>query len=300
MTSPDPDNIDPRAGLLWQIEHGVDMPLQDTPWQAEGAVPPQSITMAKQAAPNQPEPSRPTTLTAPAAVSSFTTSPAPFAPLTPTAGREEAVNRAQSAQNLDELRAAIAAFDGVQIKRHATKMVFADGNPAAKIMIIGEAPGAEEDKSGFPFVGPAGQLLDRMLAAIGLSRTAPEVSESVYISNILNWRPPGNRTPSPEEVELSLPFIERHIQLIAPKLLIFAGGVAAKALLNTTEGITRLRGRWMTYQPLSLSPTPAQANGIPAMPLYHPSFLLRTPAKKREAWEDLQAVQKWLAESEKS
>ena len=206
--------------------------------------------------------------------------------------RARAISLAGAAQTLDELRAAIAEFDGIQIRRHATHLVFADGNPKARIMVVGEAPGADEDRLGKPFVGVSGQLLDRMFQAIGLSRQAEDPVQSLYISNILNWRPPGNRTPTPAEIDLSLPFIERHIALVNPDILFFAGGVATKALLATSEGITKLHGRWVDYTPQ----TPVGPDHpVRALPSYHPSFLLRTPLKKREAWGDLLTIQAAIA-----
>jgi DNA polymerase len=184
---------------------------------------------------------------------------------------------ARKAQTLDELRAAIAAFDGIDLKRTATNLVFADGNPEADIMVIGEAPGSDEDRQGKPFVGVSGQLLDRMLAAAGYNRT------KVYITNVLNWRPPGNRKPTAGEVALSLPFLHRHIELIDPKLILLSGDSAAKALTGRAEGITRLRGKWYDL---------AMPNGksYRALATFHPAFLLRSPAMKREAWQDILAL----------
>lgn len=200
-----------------------------------------------------------------------------------TGGTLEALGDARalaaSANTLDDLRDKINSFQGLAIKRTATQIVFADGIAGAKIMLVGEAPGADEDRLGRPFVGVSGQLLDRMLAAIGLDRAS-----NVYISNVINWRPPGNRAPSDSEIALSLPFIERHIELANPALLVFVGGVATKALMQTTQGITRLRGRFIDYK------TPAMATAIPAMPLFHPAYLLRSPAQKGLAWADLLAL----------
>src|SRR5690606_41650696 len=156
-------------------------------------------------------------------------------------------------------------------------MVFADGNPQANVMFVGEAPGRDEDLEGKPFVGRSGQLLDRMLSAIGLDRS------SAYISNVIPWRPPGNRAPTPQETEICRPFIERHIELVKPKVLVHLGGASAKTLLNTTEGILRLRGNWRIY-------SGAAGLEIPAMPTLHPAYLLRTPAHKRLAWRDFLEV----------
>lgn len=178
--------------------------------------------------------------------------------------------------DLDTLRDRLLAFDGCALKKTATNTVFGEGPAGARLMIVGEAPGADEDRQGRPFVGPSGRLLERMLAAIGLGR------EEVYIANTVYWRPPGNRTPSAEEVEACRPFMDRQIALVAPDVLMLTGGAAAKTLLGTTEGIMRLRGRWRQF---------ATADGsIDVMPTFHPAFLLRSPARKREAWRDLLAV----------
>ena len=206
-----------------------------------------------------------------------------------TLGGEPAVADAQAvaaaATTLAELEAAVRGFDGCALKMTASTTVFADGNPAADVMVIGEAPGAEEDRRGKPFVGPAGQLLDRMLAAIGLDRT-----ESAYITNVLPWRPPGNRQPNTTELNTCLPFSERHIALKAPRVVILAGGTSAKALLRTTDGIMRLRGRWRALE------VPGLPAAVPTMAIFHPAFLLRQPASKREAWRDLVQIRKRLRE----
>lgn len=171
----------------------------------------------------------------------------------------------------------MAAFDGCNLKFTAKNLVFADGNPNAAVMLVGEAPGRDEDLEGLPFVGRSGRLLDQMLAAIGLDRT------SAYIANVIPWRPPGNRTPTPHETEICRPFIERQIELVKPKVLVNLGGPSAKTLLNTTEGILRLRGNWRVH-------TTASGIAIPAMPTLHPAYLLRTPAHKKLAWRDFLEV----------
>ncbi len=178
--------------------------------------------------------------------------------------------------DLDALRALLLDFDGCALKKTATNTVFGEGPVGARLMIIGEAPGADEDRQGRPFVGPSGRLLEQMLAAIGLAR------EEVYIANTVYWRPPGNRTPSAEEVEACRPFIDRQIALVGPEVLMLAGGAAAKTLLGATEGIMRLRGRWRILA--------GQRGPVDAMPTFHPAFLLRSPARKREAWLDLLAI----------
>lgn len=186
---------------------------------------------------------------------------------------EEARKRAASAPTLTDLRQALADFNGCSLKFSAKSLVFADGNPDGDVMFIGEAPGRDEDIQGLPFVGRAGQLLDKMMAAINLDRT------NSYITNILPWRPPGNRKPSLDEQAMLRPFIHRHIELVNPKILVFLGGTAAQQLLDTKDGIMRLRGRWKNYE--------TGARAIPAMSTLHPAFLLRTPAQKRAAWQDL-------------
>lgn len=204
--------------------------------------------------------------------------------------RSKAIEAARAAATLEELREAIANFDGLDIKRTATNMVFCDGHPDAPVMLVGEAPGADEDRIGKPFVGVSGQLLDRILKWINLDRMQEDPARAIYISNILNWRPPGNRTPAPAEVEICLPFIERHIALKKPKLLILCGGVSAKALLGTEESISRLRNKWHDYRPR----TPGicdEPQSIPAIATYHPSYLLRTPSQKKAVWQDMLALQ---------
>lgn len=205
------------------------------------------------------------------------------------AGTLEAMGDARTlaagAKTLEELKEALESFKGLALKRSATQIVFSDGNPKARIMLVGEAPGADEDRLGRPFVGMSGQLLDKMLASIGLSR-----EENVYISNVINWRPPGNRSPTDAEIALSLPFILRHIEIVNPAVVIFAGGVAAKALMNTTTGILRLRGKWQLHKSDGLT------DAIPALPTLHPAYLLRTPSDKRLAWQDMLKLKAKLRE----
>jgi DNA polymerase len=181
--------------------------------------------------------------------------------------------RAATAGSLEELRVLMAEFEGCNLKFTAKNLVFADGNPEAGIMFVGEAPGRDEDLEGLPFVGRSGQLLDRMLAAIGLDR------QSAYIANVIPWRPPGNRTPTPQETEICRPFIERQIELANPKILVTLGGPSAKTLLHATEGVMRLRGNWKAH-------VTASGLSIPAMPTLHPAYLLRNPAHKKFAWRD--------------
>ncbi|MBN8521764.1 MAG: uracil-DNA glycosylase [Alphaproteobacteria bacterium] len=188
---------------------------------------------------------------------------------------QKAEKLAQDSNTLSALREAISTFEGLGIKKTATQMVFADGLPGAHVMVIGEAPGADEDRQGLPFVGASGQLMDKILAAIDLSRTQTDPAKAVYISNILNWRPPGNRTPLDSEIAVSLPFIRRHIELAKPALILMCGAVSARALLGRAESISRLRGQWHDVM------------GIPALATYHPSYLLRTPGQKKAVWSDM-------------
>jgi len=190
---------------------------------------------------------------------------------------------ALSATTVEDLARKFASFDGCDLKLTANNFVFADGNSDARVMFIGEAPGAEEDRQGLPFVGPAGRLLDLMLAAIDLDRS------DVYITNILPWRPPGNRNPTDAEATVCLPFVQRHIELVQPQVLITVGGTAAKALLNTREGIMKLRGRWLTYATPRMKVVPTRA-------ILHPAYLLRSPAQKRDTWRDLIAIKRRLDE----
>lgn len=194
---------------------------------------------------------------------------------------DDARTLAASCQTLDALKEALQSFDGCALKETAINLCFADGNPEAPIMLIGEAPGAHEDRQGKPFVGPSGQLLDRMLATIGLDRT------KVYITNVIFWRPPGNRTPTASEIAICQPFLERQIELLRPKLLVFVGGIAARALLGVSQGVTKLRGRNFTYNA-------ADDLEIPAIVMFHPAYLLRQPAQKRLSWRDLLAIQEMI------
>jgi DNA polymerase len=259
-------SADPRALLDWYVAAGVDEAIGEMP--VDRTIAPSPLPQHAAAA----------TSTAPAVP------PVVAAPRVAIAGSADSRACAAACATLAELEAAIRGFDGCALKATATTTVFADGNPAAPLMLVGEGPGAEEDRLGLPFVGASGKLLDRMLAAIGLDRSG------VYITNVVYWRPPGNRTPTPAELALCLPFVDRHIVLARPKLLIVSGGTAAKTLLGRNEGITRLRGRWLDYRPGGAD------LAIPVMATFHPSYLLRTPSSKREAWRDLLAVKRKLEE----
>jgi DNA polymerase len=206
------------------------------------------------------------------------------APLpSPDAAVMAARQAAKSAASLEELRAMLDRFEGCALRTTATQLVFADGNPQARVMLVGEAPGRDEDIEGLPFVGRSGKLLDRMLAAIGLDR------RSVYIANIVPWRPPGNRTPTPQESAICLPFTLRQIELADPDVLVCMGGPSAQTLLNITDGITKARGRWFTYH--------TGTREIRAIATWHPAYLLRQPLQKRLAWRDFLAIKQALGAS---
>lgn len=204
-------------------------------------------------------------------------------PETPVVVNTDTTALAASADSLDNLRIAMENFDGCALKKTAKNTVFSDGVAGAKIMLIGEAPGQDEDRQGKPFVGRSGQLLDAMLAAIGIGR-----EENLYISNVVPWRPPGNRTPSADEIALCKPFIARHIALAKPDILLLVGNISNKTLLDTQTGITKLRGQWQAYEADGLS--------IPALPLLHPAYVLRRPETKADIWADLCLLQKRLAD----
>ncbi|MBA4490550.1 uracil-DNA glycosylase [Paracoccus sp. S1E-3] len=244
------------ALLEWQRELGVDEPMLDAPLDRTDLPPPP-----------KPAPLRP----APPARAT-----APMIAAEPDHAEilRDAESLAAGAQTLDQLAEAQQDFDGVELKRGARNFVFSDGNPKARVMIIGEAPGEEEDVQGRPFVGRAGQLLDQMFAAIGMGRDTPDAARAIYIGNVLKWRPPGNRRPTADEIALSLPFLRRQVELADPELLVLMGNTPCLAALNR-EGILRLRGTWTT------------AFDRPALPMTHPAYLLRNPIAKREAWADL-------------
>ena len=256
------------VALAWQIESGADEALDD---QARDRFAESEATTTHAKAKARPEVGRKDP-----PKSAAVQAPASAAPLVSMDEAQSTARRlAASASTIDELRRTLETFEGCPLKATATNLCFSDGNPAARIMIIGEAPGADEDRQGKPFVGRAGQLLDKMLGAIGLDR------DQVYITNLIFWRPPGNRTPTPAGTATCLPFVERQIELVAPKVLVLAGGASAKTLLGTSTGITRLRGRWVDYQHEGL------ADPIPALPTLHPAYLLRRSPEKRLAWRDL-------------
>jgi len=280
----DPSSFDPRELLRFYAEAGYDEALEESPVDrfAEGKA---ARAVVARAAPPAPAPTPPPQSPREAAPARPAAPPQPPQQKAAVPDEEQAQRAralAREAKTLDELREIMAAFDGCNLKFTAKNLVFADGNPQAELMLVGEAPGRDEDIEGLPFVGRSGRLLDRMLGAIGRDRT------SAYIANVIPWRPPGNRDPSPLETEICRPFIERQIELAAPKVLVTLGNPSTKLLLKAQSGIMRMRGNWTTY---------ATASGaeIPAMPTLHPAYLLRNPAHKRLAWRDFLEVKARLS-----
>ena len=266
--------MDALAALRLQIEWGADEAL------AEGPVDRMAVA-GPHAAPSPAVASTPGA--APAMPRAAPPPPATARPIVrPPGPALRAHEVAAAARTLDELRAALATFDGCPLAATATNLVFADGNPASGLMLVGEGPGAEEDRAGKPFVGPSGQFLDRMLASIGLDRT------QYLITNLIPWRPPGNRNPTDGEVLTCLPFLQRHIALVRPRRLVLLGALATRALTGDTTGIRRMRGRWIDVA------IPGLEAPVPAMPMLHPAYLLRTPGAKREAWADLIQLRRTL------
>jgi len=244
-----------KAVLEWQMEMGATEAILDAPVNR--------FELADKAKP---------------AVSKTTAVPTKIVEETPA---DIATKLAQSAKSLDDLRAIMDGFEHCDLKRGARQLVFSDGKVGARVMVIGEGPGRDEDMQGSPFVGRAGQLLDKMFAAIGLSRDAVDLERAIYITNVVPWRPPQNRDPSPDEIEMMLPFLQRHVELAAPDVIIAMGNISCSAILGQ-KGISRLRGTW------------AKAFGVDVLPMFHPAYLLRNPISKREAWADLLSVKQKL------
>jgi DNA polymerase len=265
--------------LAFYLEAGVDCALTDAP--VNRLAEPDSVTMASTAAPVR-EVAPPVREIPPAmpAVSRSEIAPAPEAAI------ESARDAARTAPSLEALRALLENFEGCALKHTATRLVFADGNPLARIMFVGEAPGRDEDIEGLPFVGRSGKLLDRMIAAIGLDRS------KAYIANVIPWRPPGNRTPTPQETQICLPFIQRQIELVNPDVLVTLGNPSTQTLLSTREGIMKTRGKWFDYD--------TGTRIIRAMATFHPAYLLRSPSYKRMSWQDLRAIAKELEKASAS
>jgi uracil-DNA glycosylase len=270
--------------LAFYLEAGVDCALAEEPLNRLS----DPATAASYSAPNPASPvaSRPGETSAarpvkpaPAAIAAVVADAGP----SPEAAIASAREAARTASSLEVLRGLLESFDGCALKSTATRLVFADGNPQARIMFVGEAPGREEDIEGLPFVGRSGKLLDRMIAAIGLDRS------KAYIANVIPWRPPGNRTPTPQETQICLPFIQRQIELVDPDILVTLGNPSTQTLLGTRDGIMKTRGRWFNYD--------TGTRAIRAMATFHPAYLLRSPSYKRMAWQDLRAIAKALAQT---
>ncbi|WP_456734342.1 uracil-DNA glycosylase [Bradyrhizobium sp. USDA 3364] len=258
--------------LAFYLEAGVDCALGDEP-----------INRLE-----EPEPVPAPAAPRPVALNPLRPPPMPAVPrseitVAPDAAIASAREAARTAPTLEALRTLMETFDGCALKHTATRLVFADGNPQARVMFVGEAPGRDEDIEGLPFVGRSGKLLDRMIAAIGLDRS------KAYIANVIPWRPPGNRTPTPQETQVCLPFIQRHIELVNPDVLVTLGNPSTQALLGTREGIMRTRGKWIDYD--------TGTRAIRAVATFHPAYLLRSPSYKRLSWQDLRAISKVLQQA---
>jgi uracil-DNA glycosylase family 4 len=274
---------DIRDILRFYAEAGVDEALEDEPVdrfaESAAALPARMAAASQQEAPRRELPR----------IDHRAEPPSPPRPAMPGLAVPDetqaarAREMARQASSLAELREIVETFDGCNLKFTAKQTVFSDGNPAAELMLVGEAPGRDEDIEGLPFVGRSGRLLDRMLAAIGIDR------QTAYIANVIPWRPPGNRTPTPIETEICRPFIERQIELASPKVLVTLGGPSAKVLLHANEGVLRLRGNWKVHRT-------ASGVEIPAMPTLHPAYLLRNPAHKKLAWRDFLEIKAKLAQ----
>jgi uracil-DNA glycosylase len=288
------------ALLAWQVEAGAIDAVGNEPINRL-ARSQTTVRSVPQPTSQAPAPERPSATPTPQSPTAAPNSPRPIAPAIPppprpaptlsgassvTPDSATGAQLAEAAHTFGELRAAVAAFDGCALKKTATNLVFSDGDPEARLMLIGEAPGADEDRLGRPFVGVSGQLLDRQLAAIGFDRT------NALITNVLFWRPPGNRTPTPAEIAACLPFVERMIEIVDPAVLVLVGGIAAKTMLARSEGIMKLRGRWLEFQ------TPRMARPVPTIATFHPAYLLRSPGQKRLAWQDMLAIKRRLVEEE--
>ena len=279
------DHRPSRALLDWYLEAGVDECIGETPVD-QFAVSAQARSAREQPIRQGLEEAPAAAAPAPPIAVSMAPRPSPSMPAQPAAPANGAVQTAYSlaaaAMDVAALCDALAGFDECGLKKTATNLVFFDGNPSARLVFIGEAPGAEEDRQGLPFVGPSGRLLDRMLASISLDRS------QILIANTVFWRPPGNRNPTTTEMAMCLPFVERLIELVDPEFLVTLGGAAAKSLLARTESVGRLRGQWLSYS------TPGLPRPVQATVMYHPAYLLRTPAQKRQAWGDLLEIKRKL------
>jgi uracil-DNA glycosylase family 4 len=265
-----------RQLLAFYLEAGVDCALTDEP--VNRLTDPDTAPAPPKAEPREAAPPRTFMQTTPAVPAARGETA-----VAPEVAIHSAREAARTAPTLEALRALLETFDGCALKNTATRLVFSDGNPQARVMFVGEAPGREEDIEGLPFVGRSGQLLNRMIASIGLDRT------KAYIANVIPWRPPGNRTPTPQETQICLPFIQRQIELVNPDVLVTLGNPSTQTLLSTREGIMKTRGKWFDYD--------TGTRTIRALATFHPAYLLRSPSYKRMAWQDLRSIAKALEQT---
>jgi uracil-DNA glycosylase family 4 len=261
--------------LAFYLEAGVDCALGDEP--VNRLADPTAAPEPRAAVAHQPMPRAAPTLPPPAAA------PRADATVAPDVAINSAREAARTAPSLEALRQLLENFDGCALRHTATRLVFSDGNPQARVMFVGEAPGRDEDIEGLPFVGRSGKLLDRMMSAIGLDRS------KAYIANVIPWRPPGNRTPTPQETQICLPFIQRQIELVNPDVLVTLGNPSTQTLLSTRDGIMKTRGKWFDYD--------TGTRTIRAIATFHPAYLLRSPSYKRMSWQDLRAIAKALEQT---
>ena len=283
LTKSNLEHYDLAAVLEWYVQNGIDGAWLEEPQDRmkPSLAVASAVTIASSAsetvAPAKPkqQPIAPPAMTMPA-------------PSISGAELKEAIARAGASQNLAELKQTVQDYSYLTIKATATQIVFGDGNPQSSLMIIGDAPASDDDRSGIAFAGEVGDLLNKMMNAIGRTRDNADPAQSFYVTNILNWRPPGNRTPTQFEIDLSMPFLKRHIELVAPRVILLMGNVATKALLGTGESITKIRGKWRDYEC-------ASGNTIKVMPSFHPSYLLKSPTQKKASWDDLQILRDFLS-----
>ena len=271
--------------LEWHIDIGVDECIDDTPANKLNSVPTSMADVLEASKKQQTKPIAHTDKIAQA----YQSPAAPkqedgFIPLGTAEAAQDALRAAAACETLQDLEKAIRAFEGCPLKRTAKSTVFQDGDPSARIMVIGECPGVDEDNTGTPFSGQAGLLLDKMFAAIGYDRASEDSAKALYLTNLVYWRPPGNRVPTDSEIEICRPFALRHIEIINPEVLVIMGGVTAKSILKTGHGITRLRGKWTEFK------TDAIDKPVKTLPMLHPEFLLKSPDRKKYAWQDLQLL----------
>jgi DNA polymerase len=278
-----------KAALAWLVEMGADEVTGDHPIDRFAASAPklalprmEPTATAPDSLEVKPDPNAPSLFPE---IQGQTGRPA-GKPLALGDGVADARTLAASCNTLEDIVAALRNFDACPLKKTATNLCFSDGNPRAHVMLIGEAPGRDEDIQGKPFVGRAGQLLDKMLAAINLSRTSPDPESSVFITNTVFWRPPGNRTPTEAETSMCMPFLARTIEILEPRLIVCLGATPTQRLTGRTDGILKLRGKWLSHN--------AGGRSIPLLPTLHPAYLLRQPSQKRLSWRDLLSLREAL------